>query len=289
MIAEQRLFEWFNTSNEIPIVLRTKDICFKAIKCSLYREHYCDKQIDSDKFNLKQYYTYCEKEKGYEKNGHKYIPDLLCFPKNEKNAPLFIEVCVTHPCAPEKINSGIRIIEFVIKSENDIDEIIGKTIKESDRIHLYNFHPKYNFKTPDKFIGIFKKFILLPSKKGYVVTITCNELNNHRGLIEISIPDNSNDSKFLGAGFLGAAFAIATRYDNTLKHCCLCKYFVYRDWDGFGKCDKFSTKRYFSKDAWKCSYYRPDDQSIQKRIELFDEYCNNNPVLIWLSEHIRSK
>ena len=286
-IAEKKLLEWFNTSNDIPIVLRTKEICFKATACKFYHEYLCDEQVDSEKFNLKKYYGHCEMEKSFEINGHKFIPDLFCFPKNEKNDPLFIEICVTHPCETEKINSGIRIIEFVIKSENDIDAIVVNTIKECDRIRLYNFRPKFNCKTPDRFQRYFKKFILLPSKKGYVRNIDCNELKNHRGLIEISIPYDGYDPEFLGeGGFFSIAFAVATRYDNTLKHCCLCKYHVYRDWDGLGMCKlykKFGTKRDTSdNDARNCSYYRLDEQTIQMRIKEFDDYCRENPVIIWL-------
>ena len=286
-IAEQKLLEWFNSSNDISIVLRTKEICFKAEVCKFYREQLCDKEINSDKFNLKKYYGHCELEKGIEKNGHRFIADLLCYPRNERNDPLFIEIFVTHSCEPEKINSGIRIIEFDIKSENDLDAIIGKTIKECDRIRLYNFHPNLICKTPDRFQGLLKKFILLPSKKGYVCNISCNELEKHRGLIEISIPYNDYAPEFLGGGgFFSIAFAVATRYDNTIKHCCLCKYHVYRDWDGFGVCNlykRFGTKRYSSNnDARNCSYYRPDEQSIQMRIKEFDNYRRENPVVIWL-------
>ena len=286
-VAEQRILEWFNTSEEIALVLKTKRICNKASECRLFQEDICDLPIDSDKFNLKQYYTYSEKEKGYERNGHRFIADLLCVPKNEKNEPLFIEICVTHPCEQEKIDSGIKIIEFVIKSEDDIDKIIGKKIQESEIIRLYNFFPKYEVGNSTLFKNTLQKFILFSSKKGYKKVINCRALNERSGLIEISIPYNDYESEFMGGGgFFSIAFAVATKYDNSLKHCCLCKYHSYRDWDGFGICKlykKYGKNRYSSdNNAQKCSYFRPDEDSIQKRIKEFEEYCEQNPVDIWI-------
>lgn len=125
-IAEQRILEWFNAAFEVPMVLQINEVCESMEKCNFYREEFCCRSCLSDVFNLKDYYRNCEREIRYEKNGHTYVADLLCFPKNVNHDPLFIEICVTHPCEEEKIASGIRIIEFVIKSEEDIDEIIGK-------------------------------------------------------------------------------------------------------------------------------------------------------------------
>ena len=286
-VAEQRFLEWFNTSEDISLVLRTKGICNNANECRFYREYLCEKQINSDKFNLKQFFIHCEKEKAYEKNGHRYIADLLCRPKNDKNEPLFIEICVSHPCEQQKLDSGIRIIEFIIKSEDDIDEIEKNIIKESEKIRLYNFHPKEIKSSPNQFEGMLRKFIVFKSKKGYEGTINCNKLSNRRGLIELSIPYNGYNQEFLDdGGFFSIAFAVATKYDTALKHCCLCKYHIYDLWDGSGICKlykKYGTNRYSSEnDAQKCSYFQPDEDSIQKRIKKFDDYSKENPVDIWI-------
>lgn len=286
-VAEQRLLEWFNTSEEIPLVLKTKEVCIKSSECRFFNELMCEDQIDSDKFNLKLYYSHCEIEKSFEINEHRFIADLFCVPKNEKNEPLFIEICVTHPCERDKIDSGIRIIEFVIKSEDDIDSIVNETIKESERIRLYNFTPKYKKEKPDRFEGMLQKFIVFSSKKCYLgKPISCNELDKRRGLIEISIPFNYGLGFFCEGGYYSIAFAVATKYDNTLKHCCLCKYHVYDFWDGSGICKlykKYGTNRYSSEnDARKCSYFQRDEESIQKRIKEFDDYSRENPVDIWI-------
>lgn len=286
-IAEQRILEWFNKTNVIPLVLQTNVICEKYNECNFFREGICQRVINTEAFNLKQYYSFCEKEKHYEKNGRKYIADILCNPVNGMNEPLFIEICVSHPCEQEKLNSGIRIIEFVIKSEDDIDIVINQEIRKSNRVRLYNFQPKETYSPANKFESLLQKFILFSSKKGWVQTIHCSQLLNRRGEIEIAIPHIDCVPDFIGEGGLfSIAFAVASQHNRALKHCCLCKYHVYDMMDGFGVCKlykKYGTNRDSSdNDAQKCQYFRIDTKSIQMRIKKFDDFCSRNPVDIWI-------
>lgn len=39
---------------------------------------------------------------------------------------IFLEVAVTHPCSPEKVASGIRILEFDIHTEADIERMVAR-------------------------------------------------------------------------------------------------------------------------------------------------------------------
>ena len=285
-IAEQRLLEWFNSSNEIPIVLQTNEVCNKARDCTLYNRDFCSRIVDSDEFNLKRYYGFCEKEKTYEKDGRRFVADLLCFPNNNKNEPLFIEICVTHPCEREKIDSGIKIIEFVDDSEDDIDNIIGKQIKESDKVRLYNFHPKDKTTMSGFFVRPLQKFIVFPSKKGYNKTIQCSDLHERRGIIEISIPyDDCLPGVIIDKGFFQVAFVVSQQYDNSLKHCCLCKHYC-RVWllKGIrGACNLKNTNWETSKnDAQECNDYCLDEELAQLIIKEFNEFRNQNPIDIWI-------
>ena len=286
-IAEQRILEWFNNTNDISLVLQANEICERHNACVFYRKEICQKVINTKAFNLKQYYSSCEKEKHYEKNGQKYIADLLCYPVNEKNEPLFIEICVSHPCEKEKLDSGIRIIEFVIKSEEDIDKVMNQKIQKSNRVRLYNFQPKEKYSSANEFESLLQKFIIFSSKKGYVQTIHCSQLLNRRGEIEIAIPHIDCVPDFIGdGGLFSIGFAVASQHDRTLKHCCLCKYHVYDMLDGFGVCKlykKYGTNRDSSdNDAQRCQYFRIDINSIQMRTKEFDDYCSRNPVDIWI-------
>ncbi len=286
-IAEQRISEWFNDANEIPMAFQINEVCGEL--CKFYNAWFCSKSCLSETFNLKDYYCDCKREMRYEKNGHTFIADILCYPKHENHEPLFIEICVTHPCEPEKLNSEIKIIEFVITSEEDIDMIIDNRIESSDKVRLYNFHPKDKYSSSHTFENELQKFILFPSGKGYVDTIHCSGLNNRRGKLEITIPYNAYEPEFLGdGGFFSIAYAVAFQTDKSLRHCCLCKYHAYDVWDGFGICKlykKIGTNKDSSRnDAHQCPYFRVDDKSIQLRIKEFDDYCFRNSVDIWMKQ-----
>ena len=289
-IAERRIAEWFNAAVEIPIVLQINEVCESKKKCRFFREELCCKPCFSDAFNLKDYYSLCEIEKRYTKDGHTYIADIICWPKYEKYGPLFIEICVTHPCEEEKLSSGIRIIELVIQSEEDIDRIIGTQMIAGENLRFYNFHARDKLSLNQSFENFLQKFILFPSKKGFIKTIHCSERNHRRGDMEITIPYNGYVPDFLDdGGFFSIAYAVAFQYDNTLRHCCLCKYHAYDVLDGFGICKlykKYGTNRDSStNDAQQCRFFRIDVDLIQTRKSEFDDYSRHNPVDVWMNNN----
>ena len=67
-----------------------------------------------------------------------YKPDVRL--TNDAGETLFIEIYVTHPCSEEKINSGIPIIEFSIKSDEDLEIFSDDSLKnvENPQIKFYN-------------------------------------------------------------------------------------------------------------------------------------------------------
>ncbi len=55
----------------------------------------------------------------------------------------YVEICVTHPCTQEKIDSHIPILEFKIESEADIHMLLSGSYSVcNERIRTFNFHPK---------------------------------------------------------------------------------------------------------------------------------------------------
>lgn len=286
-IAEQRIQEWFNAAKEIPVVFQINEVCDCKDVCRFYSEEFCCRPCLSEVFNLKDFYSKCEREIRYEKKERCYIADLLCYPKSINHEPLFIEICVTHPCEAEKIASRIRIIEFVINSEEDIDGIIGKRILPNDHVRFYNFHPKEKLSSNRVFENQLQKFVLFPSGKGFIDKMHCSRFENRRGVLEITIPYNDYVPEFIGdGGFFSMAYAIAFQYDKSLKHCCLCKYHTYDEWEGLGICKlykKYGTNKESSRnDAQQCRFFCVDVDSIRSRKQEFDSYCSQNPVDIWL-------
>lgn len=68
------------------------------------------------------------------------IPDVMLVNSNS-NHRVYIEIYVTHPCSPEKIDAGNPIMEFYIQTESDIDALLGGTYSVDDKnLTLYNFN-----------------------------------------------------------------------------------------------------------------------------------------------------
>ena len=93
-------------------------------RCSQYnncpkRSESCIREVPKT-FNLKDDYDICEIE---EKDSHfPFRADLKLSSKlHPKRKPVFIEIAYTHDCEPEKINSGIKIIELKVFNDTDID------------------------------------------------------------------------------------------------------------------------------------------------------------------------
>jgi hypothetical protein len=73
-----------------------------------------------------------------EKYHNGFIADILL--ESDRNKVLFVEFAVTHRCEEEKLNSGIRILEYSLTEEKDIDPIKSHRIRADDfNISLYNF------------------------------------------------------------------------------------------------------------------------------------------------------
>lgn len=90
--------------------------------------------------DLKKYYTYAELE-GKEGNRH---GDILLKPISSNVPPILIEVWYKHQCKQEKLNEGHLIIEFRIRSFEDIPVFVRNWgLKESylkERVPAVRFH-----------------------------------------------------------------------------------------------------------------------------------------------------
>lgn len=66
-------------------------------------------------------------------------PDILL--KTIKGNKIYVEIFVTHETTYEKVNSGVKIIEFIINDENDLDIFKENLVSISNpSIKLYNFN-----------------------------------------------------------------------------------------------------------------------------------------------------
>lgn len=265
-VAELMIMDWFNKHSSIILEMNINEKCSIHESCNFYSKEDCQRKT-TVKYDLKKYYSKCTKEKGYEG----FIADLLCENSKSPANPIFIEIFVTHECSQEKINSGIRIIEFEIHSEEDIINIINSTlIKECNMVRLFNFKRKV-FLT-DNIVRLFQKYILFPSLKSYVdrENYTCKNYNHIRkGIYEISLPYNGSIPYFVNCGgFYMAGKAKAWNDGYLKKDCQLCK------WQALDFMDNFFCKLYKKcgnpkycneNEASSCSMFREDKDKKRRR------------------------
>ena len=129
-LGKNRIKEIFDTQKHFYIHYNATNTCELLGSCPF---HVCKKEFKSS-YDLKEYFDTCEIEKGC----GKFIPDILLTHSNHPNRKLFIEINVNHPCSIEKLNSGFRIIEIDVSSEQSISSIYSLD-EEKDNIHFFNF------------------------------------------------------------------------------------------------------------------------------------------------------
>lgn len=221
-LAKIKIHDWFYNTDNFIISLNTEYICSQMDKCIWFNKEnpsYC-KSHNGCEFDLKKYYDYCDVERTYEG----FRADLFVYDNQSKYSPVFIEICVNHPCSEEKINSEIRIVELVIKSEEDIESIINNTLYDSDdRIRLYNFKPKP--KIIDSCYKELTKFILDNNNKGFFIPlgdINCRTYTerNSKSTFELTCDTDS----LMEYSIYQMGMATAYRYKYPVRNCFLCKY-----------------------------------------------------------------
>ena len=134
-LGKKILKDRFVNSKEFNISITQVETCCTKKKCPLFDKATC-KQNALTLFNLKDYYNICEEEKAF----GKYVADLLLYSNVQKVEPVMLEICVTHKCSQEKINSGYKIIEITLNNEEDAIKLMDAELTDSrENIHFYNF------------------------------------------------------------------------------------------------------------------------------------------------------
>lgn len=116
-LAKALIKERFNKEEDFFITYSIQETCPNINTCP-HRSENCY-STQRHKINLKEIYDTCEVE---ETDGNSlYRADLkISSNKRSDTKPIFIEIDCTHDCTPQKIESGIQIIELKINVEEDI-------------------------------------------------------------------------------------------------------------------------------------------------------------------------
>lgn len=139
-LAKKRLKEEFDRRNKFLIEVDAINCCDQFNSCLLKRmdkdqnlSHVRSfKEIDCNvnykkTIDLKQFYDRCDIESAYDG----FIADVKLYDsKGEYPIPLFLEIYYSHKCEKPKTESGIPIIEFLIKTEDDLHLLKADVFRE---------------------------------------------------------------------------------------------------------------------------------------------------------------
>lgn len=140
--AKNAFFDRFNQSYNKPIPLQLERVvrCKSKKKAFLHHANPICTSLISARYNLKTLFSQSFLEKYDEKTG--FTPDIMLF--NENTASYcYVEIFVSHKCSPNKISSGIPIIEILVRNEDDIKYIQQSDFSTNDEnVTTYNFTVK---------------------------------------------------------------------------------------------------------------------------------------------------
>lgn len=258
----------FDESRKFEIAFYIDVKCKDIANCIFSNKEECLSQ-ELITHNLKDFYDTCEEEKGVKG----FVADLLLSNSTKpERKPVLIEIQVSHKSSPQKIDSGLRIIEIPIKTEDDIMNILSSGIKESidfkrgftlDKEPI-GYAKFYNFKRDtisDSPLNkrTVQKFYLFKSGKAYIKYKSCSEAikkDNDKAIFEACF----NSSNF-GMWAQYEFGYLAARQNGLIFHTCnFCKY--YKE-DRFGldtylccMYKKFGTPQYPNpNEAIGCKYF----------------------------------
>tara|TARA_R110001583_G_scaffold1612_5_gene12711 strand:+ start:345 stop:1322 length:978 start_codon:yes stop_codon:yes gene_type:complete len=139
--AKNAFYKAFNNakidSQPIKFQLTRLVTCSSLKSTFLENKPSCSSYINAN-YNLVDLFDLAELEKHDTSTG--LTPDVLLTNSNT-NKRCYFEVCVTHPCSKNKIESGIPIIEINITREEDIEYIQALDFSIDDsRLTVHNFN-----------------------------------------------------------------------------------------------------------------------------------------------------
>lgn len=244
--------------------------------CNFYQNDFltlCKLDSDKKEFDLLKYFKkiYMECQEG------NFIPDILLEAENQEK--IFFEVVVTHSSSQKKIKSGYRIIEFFIKSEDDIKIIESRLLEESETLKFINFKRihKGNYcqgKCHEKIIPYDKRpllyniFIISNNGKSSIIKKTLEELELLKSRVlhfeYVALPEMADIGDIYRS-------KVIESYQKGLKikNCFLCRYHALNQSlsrEGIIFC-KFLKESGNSNMATDCQYFRADSKVFSEYLE----------------------
>ena len=273
-LAKIKFYETYQNclSNNKPFNIKfvTFPVCNFYQKDFLIRCHFSGQEKE---FDLTKYF----KKISRERKEDTFIPDILLEADNQEK--LFFEVVVTHRASDEKVKSKYRIIEFIIKSEDDIKIIESCLLEQSETIKFINFK---RMQIGDYCQGqcsqgivpfaqtplLYNIFVVYKNGKSALSKQTLEEIELVQFkilYIEYIVITENTDKGHLYRN------KVVESYQKGLKiqNCFLCRYHAFnQSWSREGTifC-KFLKESGSSNMATDCQYFRADSQVFTQYLE----------------------
>lgn len=237
-LGKTKLKQKFDTQKEFVIKYYVEYRCNISDECKLghiFKDNKCNIRRELIKRDLKKEFDTCEEEVTYKG----YRADLMLSSKEHpEREPIFLEISVTHDCNPEKLKSGIKIIELKITEENDVlHPLVEKYALFGSANHEYPYDSKalppirfFNFERTFDISRPLERFWITKDEKGILHghceqdSLNCrNILCNHQedSMYQITIPSEVIIHKRKPNVFeFGMMKAINAGID--IRHCGIC-------------------------------------------------------------------
>ena len=135
----------FDTQKHFEVLFYKTQKCNLCESCIFSEQNEscdCLKKKQLFKVDLKQWYNTATIEKEYDN----FVADVLLTNSTKPSRkPIFLEICVSHACEKNKIESKNKIIEIVVQKEEDAYSEIVQSTSEYDYIYDDEANPKINF------------------------------------------------------------------------------------------------------------------------------------------------
>lgn len=296
--AKLRLKQWFDESSQIILHYQQKYVCKFQKTCKWLNDSANECCVFKDKtYNLKKCLTQCHIEEYVRSQDNSFRADLLWSSQKKSKNNILIEIKVSHGCTQKKRISNLRIIEFEIHSEEDVDVIVNNDIRECDSVKFYGFSPKC-ISTEKDVSPKFKlvKFILYKNNSVYARSLcNCQNYQNRRSQAKLEVTakydsvigivnNDSNQNMEISIGkFYNWGLAIAAEQNCQIRNCYMCSEHKYNFENGWLFCNKKNNKIANPKIAFNCETFNLNNEFYNKNIREVKKYAQLNPIDIWVN------
>ena len=298
--AKLRLKQWFDESPQIILHYQQKYVCKFHKNCKWLDNHsdVCCTYKDKS-YNVKKCLTQCLVEENVKLGDNSFRADLLWSNPKNPQSNILIEIKVTHECTQKKKDSNLRIIEFDVHSEEDVDAIVNNEIRENDTVRYYGFNPQELF-SEESVSPKFElaKFILYKNNSVFARSLcNCQNYRNRRSQaqLEVTVKYDSNigiinnDSSLYTEISIGRFYnwglAIANNLHCQIRNCYMCSAHKYDYENGCLYCNMKNIKIDNPKIASICETFHLNDEFDYKNLEEVKHYAQFNPIDIWVNNH----